>query len=38
MLYENEGFPKEPQEDAIWVLNGRGELVKVEVEDDAGDD
>ena len=38
MLYEDEYTPKEPQEDAIWVLDGRGELVKVVVEDDADDD
>lgn len=38
MLYEDEGMPKEPQEDQIWVLDGHGELVKVVVEDDADDD
>ena len=38
MLYEDEYTPREPQEDAIWVLNGRGELVKVVVDDDADDD
>ena len=37
MLFENEGTPVEPQEDAIWVLDGRGELVKVEVLEDADD-
>lgn len=36
--YESEGVPTEPQEDSIWVLNGRGELVRLEVPDDAGDD
>lgn len=36
--YEIEGMPDEPQEDTIWVLNGRGQLVKLEVDDDAGDD
>ena len=38
MLYEDEGMPTEPQEDCIWVLDGRGELIKREVPDDAGDD
>lgn len=35
---EIEGTPTEPQTDAIYVRDGRGRLVKLEVEDDAGDD
>lgn len=37
-IFETEGTPDEPQTDTIWVLNGRGEMVKVEVDDDVGDD
>lgn len=37
-IFEVEGTPDEPQTDTIWVLTGRGEMVKVEVDDDAGDD
>ena len=37
MDFEREGYQADTQ-DEIWVLNGKGELVKVEVEDDAGDD
>lgn len=37
MDFEREGYQADVQ-DEIWVLNGKGELVKVEVEDDAGDD
>lgn len=37
-IFEIESTPDEPQEDTIWVLNGRGEMVKVEVDDDVGDD
>ena len=32
--YEMEGMPDEPQSDAVFVLNGRGELIEVEVPDD----
>lgn len=35
---EQEGTPEQPQTDAIWVLNGRGVMVKVEVDDDVEDD
>lgn len=38
ILYEEEKSPIEPQEDSIWVLNDSGELVRLEVPDDAGDD
>jgi hypothetical protein len=37
-IFEVEGTPDELQVDTIWVLNGRGEMVKLEVDDDAGDD
>ena len=32
--YEIEGMPDEPQHDAVFVLDGRGRLVKMEVPDD----
>ena len=35
MDFEREYTPTEPQTDEIWVLDGRGEMVKVEVDDDA---
>ena len=36
--YEPEYTPDEPQEDAVYVIDGRGNFVKLEVDDDAGDD
>lgn len=36
--YEREWTPDSPQEDSIYVLDGRGELVRVEVANDADDD
>lgn len=36
--YEKEYTPNEPQEDMVWVIDGRGKLVLMEVEDDVGDD
>lgn len=36
--YEREWTPDTPQEDSIYVLDGRGELVRVEMIDDASDD
>ena len=38
MKYEAEGYVEENPADEIWELDGRGRMVKVEVEDDAGDD
>ena len=38
MLYETEAMPVDPPEDEIWILNDSGELVKMEVSDDVGDD
>ena len=38
MTYESEYTPTEPQVDEIWVIDGRGNLVKLEVEDDVADD
>lgn len=32
---EAEGFPEEPQMDTVYVLDGRGRLVSLEVPDDA---
>lgn len=37
VIYEHEGFPDEPQVDMVWVLDGRGRMVAVEVDDDVGD-
>lgn len=36
MIYEAEGQPVEAQ-DAIWVLDGRGQMIQVEVDDDDDD-
>ena len=38
MKYENEGYTEENPVDEIYVMDGRGRMVKVEVDDDAGDD
>ena len=38
MDFEREYTPTEPQTDEILVLDGRGEMVKVEVDDDVEDD
>ena len=37
IIYEQEGFPEEPQVDTVWVLDGRGRMVAMEVADDVGD-
>lgn len=37
IIFEPEGMPSEPQEDAVWVIDGRGNWVKLEVEDDVAD-
>lgn len=37
IVYEQEGFPDEPQVDTVWVLDGRGRMVTMEVADDVGD-
>ena len=37
MKYETEGFEQTPV-DEIWVRDGRGNMVRLEVEDDADDD
>ena len=36
--FENEYTPDEPQQDRVWVLDGRGDVVELEVADDAADD
>lgn len=36
--YEKEWTPDAPQEDMIYVLNGRGQLMQREVVDDVTDD
>ena len=38
MEYEAEYTPTEPQTDVVYMLDGRGKMVKVEVDDDASDD
>ena len=35
IVLEAQGMPDEPQHDEIYVRDGRGKLVKVEVADDA---
>ena len=37
MEYEAEYTPTEPQTDPVYILDGRGQMVKVEVPDDASD-
>lgn len=36
--FEQEWTPNEQQRDTIWVRDGRGRLVEMEVPDDADDD
>ena len=36
--FENEYTPDETQRDRVWVLDGRGDVVELEVADDAADD
>lgn len=38
MDFEREYDPVEIQTDEIWVLDGRGRMVKLEVDDDVEDD
>lgn len=37
IVFEPEGTPSEPQEDAVYVIDGRGRMVKLEVDDDVAD-
>ena len=37
MEYEAEYTPTEPQTDQVYILDGRGKMVMVEVPDDASD-
>lgn len=36
--YEQEGYDEENPVDTVWVRDGRGKMVQLEVEDDAADD
>ena len=36
--YESEGYIEENPTDEIWVMDGRGKMIKLEVDDDVGDD
>ena len=36
--YEREWTPDSPQEDAIYIIDGRGQMIQVEVDDDVADD
>lgn len=38
MDYEREAYTEENPVDEIWVMDGRGRMVKLEVEDDVADD
>ena len=38
MEFEREGYEEEYPMDEIWVRDGRGKMIKLEVEDDVGDD
>lgn len=35
---EQEGFPDEPQMDTVWIRDGRGRMVAMEVADDVAND
>lgn len=36
--YEPEGYTEENPTDTVWVRDGRGKIVKLEVDDDVADD
>lgn len=36
--YEPEGYIEENPTDTVWVRDGRGQMIKLEVEDDVADD
>ena len=38
MDFEREAYTEENPMDEIWVMDGRGQMVKLEVDDDVGDD
>lgn len=38
MEYEREGYVEENPVDEIWVRDGHGKMIKLEAEDDVGDD
>lgn len=38
MDFEREYTPAEPQIDEIWVIDGRGQMIRLEVDDDVEDD
>ena len=38
MDFEREAYIEENPVDEIWVMDGRGRMVKLEVDDDVGDD
>ena len=36
--YETEGYSEDTPVDTVWVRDGRGQMIQLEVEDDATDD
>lgn len=38
IIFEAEGYEEENPVDTVWVRDGRGKMVRLEVEDDAADD
>ena len=36
--YETEGYSEDNPVDTVWVRDGRGQMIRLEVEDDAADD
>lgn len=38
IILEAEGYTEENPVDTVWVRDGRGKLVRLEVDDDASDD
>jgi hypothetical protein len=38
IIYEAETYEEENAVDTVWVRDGRGKMIKLEVEDDVADD
>lgn len=36
--YETEGYTEDNPVDTVWVRDGRGQMIQLEVEDDVADD
>lgn len=38
IVYEQEGYEDDNPVDTVWVRDGRGQMIQLEVEDDVADD